>query len=71
MSDFWRFATEYPGHAFFIIALALYAATRPFRYAMIAYRRRLRHLDIQAHGWPMTPMDADGDIIHPEPAHDR
>lgn len=40
--------------------------TAPFRYAFLAYNRRLRSANIRAHGWPTNPlMDADGDIVHP------
>lgn len=66
MSDFWIFAQESPVTAFFIVLIVCYAATRPFRYMMVAYNRKKRAENIARHGWPKPPMDADGDIVHPE-----
>jgi hypothetical protein len=31
-----------------------------------AYRLKKRAQNIQAHGWPKPPMDADGDIVYPD-----
>ncbi len=63
MTEFFSFAGDHP----FLFVILLYAITRPFRYAYLAYRYRLRCLNIGARGWPTTPnMDADGDIVHPE-----
>jgi hypothetical protein len=66
VSDFWTFASNNPLTALLIVWIVMYAATRPFKYAMRAYIRRLRSRDIQAHGWPRIPMDADGDIVYPD-----
>jgi hypothetical protein len=33
-------------------------------YIASSYRLRLRAMNIQAHGWPPQPLDADGDVHH-------
>lgn len=69
MADLFSFMAQHP---FLTWCLAwgvwpiCQALTAPFRYAFLAYSRRLRSLNIRAHGWPANPlMDADGDVIHP------
>lgn len=58
----WQFAEHNP-----LLAIALtYLLMAPVRYAYKAYNRRLRHKNILAHGWPIPPVDADGDIIKKE-----
>lgn len=73
MKDVLEFMGEHPVLTWFLAwglwpictAIATMVAT-PFRYAFLAYNRRLRHLNIRAHGWPTSPlMDADGDVVHP------
>ena len=60
------FATANPGYTFLIIWVIAWAFAQPFKYAYYAYRRRLRAQNIWRYGWPMVPMDADGDIVYPE-----
>ncbi|TJW14347.1 MAG: hypothetical protein E5W82_10235 [Mesorhizobium sp.] len=77
MNDFYNFAGAHPVVTFFLawgiwpvcwtVQIVL---TVPFRLAFAAYNRRLRSLNIRAHGWPTSPlMDADGDIVHPPVAN--
>lgn len=70
MSEFFAFAGDHPFLTFFL-AWMIYpicsAISSPFRYAYLAYGRKVRGRSIAAHGWPKNPlMDADGDIVHPK-----
>ncbi|AMX93745.1 MULTISPECIES: hypothetical protein [Mesorhizobium] len=77
MNDFFTFAGAHPAVTFFLawgiwpVCWTVQAVlTTPFSLAFKAYNRRLRSLNIRAHGWPANPlMDADGDIIHPPVAN--
>jgi len=60
------FASKHPILSFFVICSAYYAITAPFRFGLMAYNRRLRSANIRAQGWPTAPIDADGDVVHPE-----
>ena len=60
----WEFAKTNPGTFFFIILVLAWAATRAFWYAWVAYNRTLRSRNIAAHGWPIPPIDADGDVVY-------
>jgi len=62
----WKFASDNAVLFFFIFWIAAWAVTSPFRYAFHAYNRTLRSRNIAAHGWPVAPMDADGDVIYPD-----
>ncbi|TIW26537.1 MAG: hypothetical protein E5V63_13250 [Mesorhizobium sp.] len=73
MADFYTFAGGHPITTFFLawgiwpVCWTTQAVlTAPFRFAFLAYNRRLRSLNIRAQGWPTNPMmDADGDIVQP------
>lgn len=34
-----------------------------WKYPWHVHKRAIRSRDIQKHGWPIAPMDADGDIV--------
>jgi hypothetical protein len=56
-----QFMGEHPFLTFFLVWVVCHSLVG------VVYRF-FRHLDISKHGWPATPnMDADGDIVHPEP----
>ena len=66
MSDAFQFSQREPLAAIIIVLIICYAATRPFAYGFMAYNRRLRSMNIRAHGWPTAPIDADGDVVYPK-----
>lgn len=70
MAEFWEFAMKWPLAVVVVVIAAAWAVTRPFRYAFLAYNRRLRSKNIAAHGWPPVYLDADGDTHHPPIAID-
>lgn len=59
MADTFRFMSESPFLTFFLALIIASILKAPF----YVTKRWIRHLDIKAHGWPVAPMDADGDII--------
>ncbi len=73
MEEFFKFAGEHP-FLTFCLAWGIWPicwtvrviVSLPFTLAFKAYNRRLRAMNIRAHGWPTARfMDADGDIVHP------
>ena len=62
MTEFYQFANQHPFLAFCVICAAYYTIKLPFQFSLYYLRSR----NIRAHGWPSAPMDADGDIVHPE-----
>lgn len=63
----WEFAKANPGTTFLIVWVLAWAATQPFKYAWLAYNRKLRARNIASHGYPTTAhMDADGDLVYPK-----
>lgn len=62
MTDFYQFASQHPFLAFCMICAVYYTIKLPFQLFIYCLRSR----NIRAHGWPPVPMDADGDIHHPE-----
>ena len=61
----WDFAKANPGYTLLIVWVLAWAFVQPFKFAWLAYNRKLRAANIAAHGYPTTPnMDADGDIVH-------
>jgi len=66
MNEFYTFAGEHPVVTVLLAWAVASVLTAPFKYAYLAYSRRLRSLNIWRRGWPTAPlMDADGDIVHP------
>lgn len=59
-----EFANQNPGYAFLIVWVVAWACVQPFRLASASYARRLRSKNIAAHGWPVAPIDADGDVVY-------
>lgn len=61
---FWEFAGNNPVVTVLVAIVAACGVTTvvttPLRYAFKAYRLRLRHKNIAAHGWPPPHLDADG-----------
>lgn len=39
-----------------------------WKYPWLVLKRSIRSKDIQKHGWPTAPIDADGDVVTPTPA---
>lgn len=66
-----EFFIRYPGFTIVGFIFLLYALTRPFRYWALVEQRKLRSKDIQTHGWPKPPYDADGDLIKKEKNDDQ
>ncbi|ASJ58980.1 hypothetical protein KEM44_21065 [Sinorhizobium meliloti] len=58
------FCGKHPFLAFIIICSAYYG----WKYAWHVLKRAIRSRDIQRHGWPTAPIDADGDIVVKENA---
>jgi len=61
--NIYEFMGSHPVLTFVLAFVAAIVACEPFR----TVRRWLRSRDIQKHGWPSAPMDADGDIVRREP----
>lgn len=57
--NFFEFALKSPFLSFIIICAVYYAWKAPW----VCLKRAIRSRDIQTHGWPKAPMDADGDIV--------
>lgn len=68
----WDFAAQHPEAACF---LAFIGVVWPVHEICLtikrAYWMRLRHKNILAHGWPVPPVDADGDIVYPDCEQDE
>lgn len=60
---FFDLAKTNPFLALLMFALACGAVVAPFRYAFLAYNRRLRSANIRSQGWPPPHVDADGDAV--------
>lgn len=59
-------------HEHWFLALIMIVSTGSAVHAMLwmpyrFYKIRCRRKNIEQHGWPVPPLDADGDIVHPEP----
>lgn len=59
----WDFANEHWFVALLMVWAVAHVIVTPFR---LYFRSR----NIQAHGWPKAPFDADGDIHYPEATKD-
>ena len=59
MEMFLKWSAENPGLFLGILVTAYMIAILAFR----LMRRYIRHLDIQRHGWPPAPLDADGNLV--------
>lgn len=53
-----RFVSEHPFITFVLICSVYYCFQAPWE----IWKRNIRSRDIQKHGWPIAPMDSDGDI---------
>ena len=62
MTDLFQFASENPWLAFFLALIVSSTIVAPFKIAFQAYNRKLRSMNIAAHGWPPAHLDADGDF---------
>jgi len=63
----WDFASANPGTACIMSFIVIVGLTHTICINLLqAYKTRIRHKNILAHGWPKPPMDADGDIIYPD-----
>jgi len=63
--SFFEYADHHSIDAVVLAAVACIGFIAPFRYGFRAYNRYLRSKNIAAHGWPVPPLDADGDVIYP------
>lgn len=61
----WDFASAHYIVALLALWIVAWACVQPFRCAFRAYNRSVRGRNIAAHGWPVPPVDADGDIVYP------
>lgn len=61
------FAGEHPLLAILLAWCCAGVLKAPFEFAFKAYNRKCRSNNIASHGWPTAPMDADGDIVYPDP----
>lgn len=57
-----KFCGEHPFLALCVIGSIYYG----WKYPWHVMKRAIRSRDIQKHGWPTAPVDADGDVVHPE-----
>ena len=57
-------AREHPAHFFICLCVVALAVVRMFRYVFLISRQILRTRNIGKHGWPVSPMNADGDVVH-------
>lgn len=66
MNEYLAFAGEHPIVAVLIVwaicGLLRFITAQPFR----IINRILRARNIREHGWPIAPVDADGDVVYPK-----
>lgn len=62
MKDVLDFAGEHP----VVAVLVVWAFCSVLKMPFWALNRYFRSRNIKHHGWPQSPMDADGDIVYPE-----
>jgi hypothetical protein len=62
----WELARESPIVVMVMFWVACWAAVQPFKFAYKAYKYRLRAKNIAQHGWPIPPLDADGELRYPD-----
>jgi hypothetical protein len=65
MNQVLDFSGSHPGLAFLCLVVAAVTVASPFWRAFKSYNRRLRSRNIDLHGWPHPPLDADGDVVYP------
>jgi hypothetical protein len=71
MNTILNFAGVHPVFSFLSLVVIATTIVAPFRYAFLFYNRKLRSKNVQLHGWPKPPIDADGDLVYPQTKDDR
>lgn len=60
------FMANSPVLTFFLALIAAWATVRIVYLPVNFYRAVARRKNIHEHGWPIAPIDADGDVVYPD-----
>lgn len=64
--SFWEFANNSPWLTFFLAMFAFMAVEAVVMAPVKMFKVHARRKNIEQHGWPTPPLDADGDVVLPK-----